>query len=300
MKTKQLFWGFFFLTLGIMFLIVQLYSLEIAESFLWDSWPVLLILLGILVMIRGHVIKTIIAVVIAVLFAAFTFGVLQNIFDIGEVNDWQSYEEVSPTTDYYEYSPTYEYADLNSTAGWGKIKLDSSTDYLWQINSSGGVPEVSSNTDVNGNKVRSDITFQKENWHFWHKRNNRFEIKLNENPVWSLNFELGAASSTLHLEKFKVKKVSMKTGASEVKIYFGSKYPVTNLEISSGASDVTVYVPKGTGCKVSGNSLLVQKTLPDFHKDAENNYVSPNFNDSQNKLFIKLNSAAMTFEIKYL
>ncbi len=299
MKTKQIFWGFYFLTLGVLFLLAQTYTLEISENFLWDSWPLLLILIGILVMVKTETLKTVFTILLSLFFALLTFGFFQNIFGTDEDSDWDYLEEDTSLVQYYNYKPSYEIANLNFTAAWGKIDLTSETDYLWKVTYNKNYPDVVTNTDVNGNTVNSDIVFKKEGWKIWEKKENRFNIFLNPNPVWNLNFKLGAVESDLHLEQFKIKNLTIKTGASDVTIYLGKKYDRTNLVINSGAADVELYIPQSAGCKVKSKSFLVEKHLPNFKKDADGNFVNRNFATAQNKIIVTLRSAAMNFEIKY-
>lgn len=298
MKTKQLFWGFYFLTLGVLFLLAQAFSIQIAENFLWDSWPLLLILLGIIVMVRGHVVKTVFTILLALAFALFSFGIVQDFFGPDEDVEWESIEEANPTSEYYEYNSSIKFADFNFTADWGKLTITNKTDKLWEVFSSEANREVSSTSEMKGEKLISEIRYKQERSSFWNKHRENFEIRLNVNPVWNLNFKLGAASSVLNLKKFKVKNLKINTGASDVKIFFGNKYPVTNLEINAGAANVTVYIPKESGCKIKGKSFLISRSLPGFTEDSNGDFVNKNFENSENKILITLKSAAITFKVK--
>ncbi len=87
---------------------------------------------------------------------------------------------------------------------------------------------------------------------------NTVDISLNSNPVWDMNFDVGAASMDFDLTKFKTKNLSVDMGAAAINIKLGDLFPETKLSVDAGASDINIFVPKGTGCKIvtDGCSLL--------------------------------------------
>jgi hypothetical protein len=299
MKTKQLFWGFFFLTLGMLFLLGGSLSIYLDENFVWDYWPVLLILLGVLIMIRDHIIKTIIIVMIAVGFAALVYGICDGgEKHIEEDFDWDEFDN-TPTVIHQRYNSDFEFANLTLSGGWGDITLSEGSDYLWELHSNKTLENISNTTSAEGNKVTSEITWEKRGWKFWKENKNKFNLLLNKNPVWNLVFEIGAANTKLHLEKLKVKNVKIKSGATNIKIYFGKRYPVSKLTLETAASNLEVYLPKESGCRVDMSSLFNMKKLPGFVKDSQGRYINKNFESSENKVLIDLKGAATNFKVFY-
>jgi len=53
MKTKQLFWGFFLLTLGSIFLVDKFTFIPLDWNFVWDLWPLALVFWGISVLTKS-------------------------------------------------------------------------------------------------------------------------------------------------------------------------------------------------------------------------------------------------------
>ena len=298
MKRKQLFWGFFFLTLGTLALLNQYFSVYVDFDLLWDSWPLILIVLGIAVIFTGKVTRTIFGILLGILVGALVFGIFQDdfFFPTGKNAVFEDFGNSSPLVE--KYNPNYEYAKLKLNAGAGKIIFGGETENLWECDFNGDEDLLDTYTDVENNSVTSEIEMTKNFWRFW-RGENKLKIALNENPVWTLELNIGAASADVHLENYKVEKMELHSGASDTKIYLGSKFPLVKVEAQVGAANFTLFIPKNSGCKIEVQSVLVNKKFSNFIYKGDGTFVSHNFDNSVNKVLVSFEGGLANFKVKY-
>jgi hypothetical protein len=119
---------------------------------------------------------------------------------------------------------------------------------------------------------------------------------LNENPVWNIRLNLGAMSSKLYFDKFKVKSFDMNAGASKSYIKFGSLYDSVYVSIDAGASSLKIAIPENAGCRVAGETALFSKSLNGFEK-RNGIYETPNFESADVKFFVEIDGGVSKLKI---
>ncbi len=298
MKRKKLFWGFFFLTLGLLALLNRYFAIDIDFDLLSESWPLILIVLGFAVIFTGKVVRTIIGILLGILLGAVVFGIFRDSFIFPSVksSDISFYDDSSPV--YEKYNPAYEYATIKLKAGASKIIIDGTTDNLWECSFSRGGDWLDTYTDAEGNNVTSEIELNNKFWNFWGTEN-LLKLKLNESPVWSLALKIGAATAELHLEEYKLERLDLSAGATNSKIYIGNRFPLTKVKVEIGAANLTLFIPEDTGCKIRVKSLLVNKKFSNFIYNGDGEFVSPNFRQAVNKVLISFEGGLANFKVKY-
>ena len=129
------------------------------------------------------------------------------------------------------------------------------------------------------------------------KVKHKVDIKLNENPLWEMDMNIGAANVDMDLSGFKTKNIKISGGASSIMLKTGDLYPQTTIDIDAAASSITIYVPAESGCRIQTSTVLSGRKMKDFKKTENNDYVTDNFEDSDNKVFVIVDAAVSSIEV---
>jgi hypothetical protein len=306
MKTGKLFWGIFFIGLGGFSLLAYIgvnLNVDIDNSF---TIPIILIILGLVILFKHQAIKSIL-ILLAALISAYA------IFNMFWDDDYQSITNGNDEYNYIENSlhanqsvvidtaQTITKAKIIIFGAANEIKVTgvNTDNYLAKIISEKGVfLNVQSSMDSNSAliEVSQDKIKRKKIGKTFFKD---IKLKLSDKPTWDFQIKSGATESKLDLRKLKVKNIYMKTAASDVDIYLGSRQKLTNIDLDIAAIDITIHIPKSSGCLINGDFILVDKHLRDFNFDGNKTYTSENFQQSENKVNINLHGTIADFTVKY-
>ncbi len=317
MKFRNLFWGIILIFVGTLAILNNLDVIDFAWRKLWNIWPVFLMLWGISIL----PVKDAMKIGLVVITLGFTIFYIANQavytdsnrdYDYNwSSNDWDDEEE--ETIDYDTaihdsitksiYSVPFrsgtENATLKLDAVAGHFILNNTTMNLatFKLNS-GHLTNIYS---ISGHSFGSKGTVEIKAKHdsdikLNHRNHAKGILKLNNNPVWTLDIDAGAADIDFNLEKFKVKKVIIDAGAADIDLKVGEKYDDVKISVDAGACNVTIYIPENSGCKVSTSTFLSNKTLKGFKK-TDGRYYTPNYEEAENKIYIDLESAASSLKV---
>src|SRR3989339_32079 len=142
MKTKHLFWGFLFITIGVLILLNNVTSFTLYWVNIWKYWPVFLILIGISLLIKSPFVRGAFASIIAIVIGISLFAMLksgcgffENDFVSGihhgvVIKDWNDHDyEVKNF--YEDYNDKIKTATLDLKAGVGSFKITDTTSSLF-------------------------------------------------------------------------------------------------------------------------------------------------------------------------
>ncbi|MCX6150020.1 MAG: DUF5668 domain-containing protein [Ignavibacteriales bacterium] len=287
MKSKHVFWGTLFLTIGVLILINNFTSFNFNWNFVWNLWPLVLVVIGLSFFMRTSEYRWILVGIAALLVGAVLFAGYKNISDFFHPN----YSDDEYEVEYFKhpYQEGIKKANLSVNAGVGYLKITDTTDELIDAMTKGSFGNYTFQNNVTDESA--DLYLEMEEKHFrWNLdfKKNYVEIKLNPNPVWNMDFEVGAEGVDLDLTPFKIADLSLKSGVSSIKIKLGDKSENTHLKFNSGVSKLWINIPKDVGCEIISNTELTKKKFVGFTKVDQNNYHTENFNSSAKKITIDL------------
>jgi hypothetical protein len=288
MKSSHIFWGILFLTLGTLILIDNVATVNINWGFIWNLWPLVLIILGLLFFMRGTEYKWIVVAIIALLIGLFVFAGYQNITDVFQTNN---FDDDNFDVEYFNqpYQKETKKASLFVNCGVGSIVTNDTTGELISIKSKGGWGKYSFSHDIHDDYA--NLYFEMEDKHFrWRSgmKKNHVEMKLNPNPVWDMEYEVGAEGVDLDLSKFKISSLAFKSGVSWIKVKLGDKSDSTKIKFDSGVSKLRIYIPKNVGCDIEARTELTKKRFEGFIKTDSHYYQTENFNNTKKKVWIDM------------
>jgi hypothetical protein len=301
MKTKHIFWGLLFVSIGILILLKNIGLLYI------DLANILVIILwGITYFTKNQIIKGIIAglsgIILAVtLFAFFnsSYNFICNAIMARDDNFNFEISGNSDTSNYTEpYQPRIKNCDFYLKGGAGSFAINDSTDDLLQAETQG----LKNNYDI-GRRDEDDhssVTMTMKKSHFVFNdehQKNKTRISLNTSPVWDMNFDVGAAAIDFDFSPFKTDDIEIKMGAASLKVKIGNKLNTEKLHIKAGVSSVEILVPESSGCEIDCQTALSSKDFDDFTKINSNLYKTDNFDTAKKKVYIEINTGISSIHV---
>jgi hypothetical protein len=288
MKSSRIFWGILFLTLGILILVDNIFTVNINWGFIWNLWPVVLIVLGLLFFMKGTEYKWIVVAVVALLLGLFVFAGYQNLADFFHPDN---FEDDNFDVEYFQqpYQKETKKASLYVNAGVGSIFTSDTTNELISIKSKGGWGRYTFQHDIQDDYANLFFEIQDKHFH-WHSglKKNYIEMKLNPIPVWDMDFEVGAEGVDLDLTKFAISNLAFKSGVSSIKIRLGERSDSTKIKFDSGVSKLRIYIPRDVGCEIEARTELTKKRFEGFIKSDSYFYQTENFDNAKKKVWIDM------------
>jgi hypothetical protein len=305
MKTKHLFWGILFISIGLLWLLNHFMQMYISWDYVWKLWPVVIILWGASLMIGNNVIRGIVTGLTAFLLAFAIFAsVKYGFIHAGHNIEWTINDDNNDyrytSNEYSEpYDNNYSNATLNFNAGGGSFIAHDTTTELFFARTEGKKDNYSLSKSVSGNNV--DLNFDMNQGHirFFHfnKMRNRVDLKLNTEPLWDLNFDLGAASVDFDLSPYKTEKISVDMGAASLKLKLGDRSEETRLTVDAGASSIEISVPEDAGCEIKADVSLSSKHFEGFKNIESDLFRTDNFDSAKKKIYISIDSGVSSIKI---
>lgn len=306
MKTSNIFWGVFFVTIGGLILLGNLTDLNFTWNAAWKFWPMVLVLIGVSILVKNQIGKGIVAGLAALVLALTIYASISAttnlIQDDFVINFGDSDEEAVFDTTYFsqEYSDSIKTATLNFSGGAGGFKMITATDKLIDFRTEGAAENFK--LDRNDMDSHAEINFQMKSNHSIKLDNNTYknavELSLNSNPEWDLNFDVGAASLDLDLTQYKVNKLDIDMGAAALNVKLGNLADVTRFKIDAGASDIDILIPDSIGCEIKSDAALSSKNYEGFTKISKNLYRSENFDKYVKKIYIDIDCGVSSIDVK--
>lgn len=300
-KSGQIFWGILFLTLGILFFLDKYDVLQTDFYFIWDLWPVVFVFIGLMVIVRDTFFRPIVGALFGAYVGLMIFGGLNNTFsgnfvDVDVDFDEEDFHQVQK---FYEpFDEEIQFADLYLTAGIGICEISSSTRDLIRGIARGTNTDYYFDTEQAENKAKIVLDLNKEEFRIRGGGiESKLDVQLNEEPVWDLDLEIGAAKANFDLTDYKVRKINLKTGATETKIKIGDLYDETYIDVDMGAASLEIKIPREFGCKIDGEMALIKKDFKDFIEKDDDTYVTENYNNTNNKIMINVEGAIASLRV---
>jgi len=297
-KNGQLFWGFLFLTIGILFLLDKNNFFLVVPNEIWKYWPLLIVFWGVSILTKNTTLKPIISVLAGMFIGLFIYGSISGLSHNYDFDD-ETEREFSTSTFYEDFRDSTESATLSLHTGIGKISIGGKTDKLISGTSSGFSNNFNFKTRYRDNSARVVLRHTHDDVEIWGDKNHRIlEVSLNPMPEWEVDLKVGAATVKLDLSDYKISKFYLETGATETELTFGELQKKVKANIEMGAASLTIRIPEKTGCLIKGDMVLVVKNFDGFDKIDKKRYQTLNFDDSENKIFINFDGGVSTFNVE--
>jgi hypothetical protein len=329
MKANKIIKGLTLILIGIIFLANTLGILEWAVwSNIFKLWPLLLVSLGLSLILRGKSLSFIAPLIIflAIILGAgaiymginFEGKVVSEVKTISrdlvteaqkdQVNELvpevkipseiETTDEVEVIPEIEEYPPI-EKATIELKFDSGKLILKEFTPLLYEFISQYQYKEFEpfekfSRTEKEANIIiyHSPVTKKRIS----NNIKNNWELELNNQIIYNLSIETGAINMDSNLSGFKVEKLYIESGVSNINLVV-PKYN-SKIIINAGVSNIDIAIPKEVGAMLNIDSGIAIKNLDDFIK-RNDTYISNNYDNSEFKTEIEIDCGVSNIHIFY-
>lgn len=163
----------------------------------------------------------------------------------------------------------------------------------WSINDKMGIELKTTKKDDQKTIIVNSKSFGKSK-----NKTNTTYFTFHKNPIWDLEFNIGAANFTCDLSGYKLSKMNINSGAANLKLTLGEPLNgVTKIEIATAASKIYLKLPKDAACSYTQESILSSKKISGFDIQEGGVYKTSNFDEATNRYEIDLTGAANSFEV---
>ncbi|MBA7588782.1 hypothetical protein ES708_30850 [subsurface metagenome] len=211
--------------------------------------------------------------------------------------------EISPETESSLETKEYakiERASIELNLDVGKLTLGESTPLLYECISQYRYKEFEPFEEFSRTEKEADILI----YHspvtkkvISNNIKNNWQLKLNNKIIYNLSVKTGAIDIDCNLSDFKVEKLYIESGASNINLVlpqYNSK-----IIIDTGISNINITIPKNVGATVNIDSGIAIKDLDNFIK-RNDTYISHNYNESEFKTEIEIDCGVSNIDIDYI
>jgi hypothetical protein len=303
MSYRKIFWGLLLVMIGVLFILKNTGVLFFSWRTIWHLWPVILILWGISLIPVKDWIKLVLSflTVIITFFAVQQYGPKDKHNWKFEWKDKEDRTEVVEGTNYNnimseDFDSITKFAELKLNIGVGNFKLNDTTGRLIEIKHDNDNANYSMTAKETDSLTTIELSLEKGEFNDGNIKNN-VEMKLNPNPIWDMDLNVGAAEVRFDLSGFKMRDLKIQGGASDIDVKLGATLPLTDLKMEAGAASITIRVPESAGCEIISNTFLSSKDFKGFTKVGSQRYQTPNFASSTNKIKINLQAGVARVDV---
>lgn len=305
MSYRKIFWGLLLVTIGVLFILKNTGVLFFSWHTILHLWPVILILWGISIIPVKDWIKLVLSLITVVI--AF-FAIQQYVpkekhdwnFEWNDKNDREagnednieSYSNIMSE----DYDSTTKIAELKLNIGVGNFVIKDTTNKLIEVKHDNNNANYSMTAKVEDSLTTIDLSLEKGEFNDGNIKNN-VNLKLNSLPIWDMDLNVGAAEVDFDLSGLKTRNLEIKGGASDIDLKLGGNLPASDVKIEAGAASITIRIPESVGCEIISNTFMSSKDFKGFTKIGNQQYQTPNFNSSTNKIKIDLQAGVARVDV---
>jgi len=300
MKSGQLFWGVFFLTLGGLFLMTRADIINSDFSFVLELWPFFFILWGVLVIFKDGILKSVFSAVFGFFVALMIFGFAYYIYS--EVHpDFEDFDYKGNYSEnyYQEFDSSITTAKMHIATGAGRLNIQGGSNGLISGDAKGNLAGYDFVVNTYDSTAEVDIDYENNHFNIFHgDTKNDLLLKLNDKPLWDITLEVGAVSGKLDLTDVPVSRFELNTGASNLFVKLGEKAELSEVYVDMGAASFELQVPSTVGCRIKSETVLSSNNYKDFIKKDSHTYETENYNSAPKKINVSLDGGLASFTVK--
>ena len=308
MKTERIIWGLIFLFIGGVLLLENFDVINFHWHVIRRFWPVILIIVGANMIFSREDRAWAGSISIIVTFLALTFIAYQGVQPQQSRSAWIGPDYDSDRNGEEKYSnnvfsetmsPGISRAELNIKGGATQYTLEDTTSELFQAEVRRHMGNYSLfRTTRDSVEVLNFNMSGKNNWDNSKVGGNKAVLKLNSQPLWDVNLEVGAGRLDFDLSPFKVRNLRFEGGAASLKLKLGVPVATSTVTCETGVSRIEIMVPESAACQIRLESGLSSNDFEGFTRQEDGTYITPNFNFASKKIIINLEGGLSKFEVR--
>ncbi len=282
-------WGLILVALGVIFLLQNLEVLGWGVwGTLWRFWPVVLLLIGLNIILRGHSPWLMLGITVVVLIGVIAAAVLM--------------ERSRPPAVAASFSQplqgiTGASAEINF--GAGELLIGSLPAGSPSLVEGSGYPEVKQDFRLQGSKGVLNLSVQGSGFWTFGGRGLKLEASFSPAVPLELTVKTGASDAQVDLTNLQVRRLEVDVGASRLSLLLPAKAGTTEAEVKAGAAQVSVTIPQGVAARITAETAVGSLNVDTsrFLK-VGNRYESPGFATATNRVDLTVKSGVASIDIK--
>lgn len=294
--------GIILIAIGIIALLVTFFDVDIVWSELAKFWPVFIIIFGVSLLPLNKVLKSV-SVIVIILISCLIYcnEVNGNENTSDEMTSEVLLEEGIETQEFFApFKDNITEASVEINYGAGVLYLNSPVAEL--VKARNMSDKISQNFYLEYEGSHAEILFDVEDDNYQvnnvdEVKSNRFDISLNEAPIYDFELNLGACEMNFDFSEYKVSDIEINSGASNIDIKLGELFDSTRIVISTGVSKIRIGIPNNSGCRVECESVLSLKDFDGFVKKSSNVYETSNYSSAENNIEIEFEGAMSEIKV---
>ena len=294
--------GIILIAIGIIALLVTFFDVDIVWSELAKFWPVFIIIFGVSLLPLNKVLKSV-SVIVIILISCLIYcnEVNGNENTSDEMTSEVLLEEGIETQEFSApFKDNITEASVEINYGAGVLYLNSPVAEL--VKARNMSDKISQNFYLEYEGSHAEILFDVEDDNYQvnnvdEVKSNRFDISLNEAPIYDFELNLGACEMNFDFSEYKVSDIEINSGASNIDIKLGELFDSTRIVISTGVSKIRIGIPNNSGCRVECESVLSLKDFDGFVKKSSNVYETSNYSSAENNIEIEFEGAMSEIKV---
>ena len=297
MKSGRLFWGVFFVALGLLIVGEKTSILTPQWGVALGLWPIVLLFWGIALLVGGKALRLIAAGVAGLVLAYLVVALFNfSLFD----GDWSRGPEPETVILTEPADTSVHRASFTLDSGAGVFSIEDTTADLLTVQTftNLGTYALERSENLSGRAFTASFEGKrKKGWRLG-RFTNRVTTRLNPAPVWDLELNIGASKLNCDLSSFAVERLEVNAGASSMRITLGSRSPETTARISAGASSIKIYVPESAACELHAETALSSKHFQGFTKTGEGTYRTENFGAAASTISLDIEAGVSSITVE--
>ena len=296
MKSGRLFWGVFFVALGLLVIGEKTSVLTPQWGVALGLWPVVLLFWGIALLVGGKALRLIAAGVAGLVLAYLVVAIFNfSLFD----GDWSRGPEPETVILAEPADTSVHRASFTLDSGAGVFSIEDTTADLLTVQTftNLGTYALDRSENLSGRAFTASLEGKKKGWRLG-RFTNHVTTRLNAAPVWDLELNIGASKLNCDLTPFAVERLEVNAGASSMRITLGSRSPETTAHISAGASSIKIYIPESAACELHAETALSSKHFQGFTKTGEGTYRTENFGAAASTISLDIEAGVSSITVE--
>ena len=301
-KDDGLIGGIILIAIGIIALLVTFFDFKIDWEELAKFWPVFIIIFGVSLLPLNKILKSVCVIVIILISCLIYCNEVNGNEKLpDEMTSELLMEEDVETQEFSSpFKDNTTEASVEVNYGAGMLYLNSPVEELVKARNISNQMVQKFYLEYEGS--HADIVFDVEDDNYQvndieEVKSNRFDISLNQTPIYDFELNLGASELNFDFSEYKVSDIEINSGASNIDIKLGELYDSTYVVISTGVSKIRIGIPNNSGCRLECESVLTLKDFDGFSKKSSNVYETSNYSSAENIIEIEFEGAMSEFEV---
>ena len=265
MKSEKIVWGITLVFVGSILLLDNFDVIDFYWRSVWHFWPLILILSG-LNLVFGKAKQSPAGKALVILLICVVLGAVAYVGSTRSNHNanwfFNNDEELSASdtnqvrTFSETYNPAIPNAALTIEGGATVYELKEATSQLFEaeVNQSYGQYTLTKSSTDSLDKVQFKMHDGEKSWNLKKSNANKAVLRLNPNPIWSIQLDMGAGKADFDLSAYKLADLSIKGGAAAFEVKLGQPLALTTVSVETGVSEVKVYIPENAAEKPKRSS----------------------------------------------